>query len=379
MSITINSLIDEYKNGKRDFSGEQIVFDYAIYDEDLRNLNLSYCDLSSAIFVGVNLSRANLSYANLSNASLRQVNLEKANLEGTNFVGASLEDTNMIGAVYDPNKTYFPLGYDPVALGAIALETKKPNLPETPSEIIPSVIGNNVQDINTKEPDPSLISEPTQVSSTIPLESITVPQAITPASPASSITVTPAPAKPSITTAVAIFFGIVTGSVLISLVLIIAQQGTLIRSNSPVQQSNQVTSASAPPSPTPKPTLTQAEALAILNQWLEAKQVIFGPSYDTSPAYELSTGPFLNEIITDSVPWLRNNDAYYTYTNQSVSTRGYFRSDNGVTEIDVNVAESLKYYRNGRLRKPQTYNKPYRYTLIYESGQWKISRRVDLS
>ena len=61
------------------------------------------CDLSEALLLGfdlskANLSKANLSKANLSNANLRYANLIKVDLSGANLSGANLSGANLLKA-----------------------------------------------------------------------------------------------------------------------------------------------------------------------------------------------------------------------------------------------------------------------------------------
>jgi len=80
---------------------------------NLNNANLQFSNLADTNMAGADLSDANLHNANLSGADLYGTRLHNADLSGAN-----LTDTNLVDAKYD-RATIWPVGFDPVAAGAV--------------------------------------------------------------------------------------------------------------------------------------------------------------------------------------------------------------------------------------------------------------------
>lgn len=91
-------LIEAYKNGQRDFSG-QALGGINLNGAQLTGIDLSGANLNGASLSGANLSGANLSGAILSNASLRRANLRGANLDRTDLTFTDIHGAQMKGAV----------------------------------------------------------------------------------------------------------------------------------------------------------------------------------------------------------------------------------------------------------------------------------------
>ena len=123
--------------------------------------------------------------------------------------------------------------------------------------------------------------------------------------------------------------------------------------------------------------LTQDEAVNIVDRWYQAKPEIFGRSFNTSLARELSTGElYYNTTKYDgSVNWLRNNGCYYVYDYSTINSVISFDNQISRPSITVQVSEGLALNGssssgcNGRY---QTYSKPVTYWFEKENGQWKI-------
>ena len=108
---------------------------------DLRGVDLSgvtmmdaffsWSDVSGAVLVGVNFYYGDLTGANFSSANLSWANLRRTRLVLTDFTGANLEGADLTeailfrtiftGATYN-RFTRWPLGFDPVANGAIRVD-----------------------------------------------------------------------------------------------------------------------------------------------------------------------------------------------------------------------------------------------------------------
>ena len=85
--MNAEELINEYKIGRRDFSGV-----------DLRGANICMADLTGADLTGANLRGVNLDEAKLRSADLRNADLTGAYLRGADLHEASLLKANLTGA-----------------------------------------------------------------------------------------------------------------------------------------------------------------------------------------------------------------------------------------------------------------------------------------
>jgi serine/threonine protein kinase len=126
----------------------------------------------------------------------------------------------------------------------------------------------------------------------------------------------------------------------------------------------------------PVHNISQNEALQIVQSWYQAKPQIFGPSYDLYLVDQLATGTlYYNTTKPDgSVAWLRNNNAYYTYTTSQITGIEEFSNSGTRPYIKVRVFEDL--YLHGRRGIDRKNSGPYRGTFTYvfqqENGVWKI-------
>lgn len=77
--------------------------------------------LEQATLCLAKLQSATLASANLKYVDLRYANMENANLRQACLLGANLNGANLMNVQYD-SKTIFPVGFDPVAAGAMLVE-----------------------------------------------------------------------------------------------------------------------------------------------------------------------------------------------------------------------------------------------------------------
>src|SRR3989338_8771716 len=100
--MTAKEIVDEYKEGRRDFSG--IVCNNDSFDNfDLhgiifRKANLSYCSFYGTNLEGADLSGAILEWTGFIKANLKGANFEKARAVWSRFNDSQFEKTNMRGA-----------------------------------------------------------------------------------------------------------------------------------------------------------------------------------------------------------------------------------------------------------------------------------------
>jgi hypothetical protein len=162
-----------------------------------------------------------------------------------------------------------------------------------------------------------------------------------------------------------------------------------VASNPPVQPTNNYTPPTSSSTPTSnynsnstittssRNTLSQNEALDIVQRWYGAKPRMFAPPFDTSLVDELTTGTIHYKTVgTDgSIPWLRRNDAYYKYAKSEIRRVLDFSNSGSQPYIKVRIFEELYLYgRNGIDRDNSgQYQGNFIYWFEKDNGIWKIS------
>lgn len=123
--------------------------------------------------------------------------------------------------------------------------------------------------------------------------------------------------------------------------------------------------------------LNRDSASRLIEQWLEAKKVIFGPSYNREVAHQFLMGSPLADIQNKSegaVTWLDNNNAYYYYGHQEIGE--IFLTDpneNRITWMILKIYEERQYYQRGRYQYSEAEWKSSKYEFMLDAGTWKIS------
>lgn len=161
-------------------------------------------------------------------------------------------------------------------------------------------------------------------------------------------------------------------------------QQNLAKSNTPSNSTTQ-SLTSTPNNITPSPqsaasnTLTQEEAVNLIERYLQAKEKIFAPPFDRQLAASLTTDTVYNEIVKPggSIDWLQQNNAYYQYGGRSVQGTGYFSATDNKAEVEVAIKQEVYFYSNDTLNKSTADSSIYRFTLKQENGNWKISERSE--
>lgn len=161
---------------------------------------------------------------------------------------------------------------------------------------------------------------------------------------------------------------LIGGSVIILIGLAnpqIKQQVTNSSSNSTSSNSS-VTSSS----------ISEQDAVNIIQNWFKAKREIFAPPYNRELAAELTTDTLYHDIIKPdgSIDWLVSKNAYYTFGVQKVEPTGTFVLSGDSATVEVKVTEELTLYINGRIDDTQTgfEKRLVRYSLRFADGRWKI-------
>jgi formylglycine-generating enzyme required for sulfatase activity/uncharacterized protein YjbI with pentapeptide repeats len=129
--------------------------------KDLSGANLSGTSFTwDSKFESTNLQNANLRNGNFRNLNFKWTNLAGAFLEGADFNGATFNGgTNLTGAVYSTSTTW-PVGFDPVAAGAILVNNPPFDLNSTAPLVIAEnqPIGSTVGEFNATDPEGGAIT-----------------------------------------------------------------------------------------------------------------------------------------------------------------------------------------------------------------------------
>lgn len=137
------------------------------------------------------------------------------------------------------------------------------------------------------------------------------------------------------------------------------------------------------PEPTTAPTtapgepISQAEAVALVNQWLAAKQQIFSPPFNRELAAQLTTAALYQDITKagGSMDWLMQNNARYEFRESRVESVQRFGAEGDRAVLEATVTENRTLYVNNQIDPSQsgTSTATIRYTLYGTNGTWQIA------
>jgi hypothetical protein len=131
--------------------------------------------------------------------------------------------------------------------------------------------------------------------------------------------------------------------------------------------------------------ISQSEAVALIENFLASKKILFAPPYNQDLGYEIMTGKAYKDHIKgpssdgtgeSSIEWLRNNKFYYTYGIQQIKKVNKFYASSNNAVIELKILEEVNLYKpNGEIdRKASTIGeRVVRYSLIKENEAVKIS------
>jgi serine/threonine-protein kinase len=127
-------------------------------------------------------------------------------------------------------------------------------------------------------------------------------------------------------------------------------------------------------------TLTKTEAVDVINTYLQAKDQIFGPSFDREVAARVTTGTVYRDIVRPGgrMDSLKNDNAYWRFGYRKAEPLAYFYVNDNYAEIAVKVTEETYYYQAGVLRKKDNNIKDYHFILLRENGIWRIADRKSI-
>jgi serine/threonine-protein kinase len=129
-------------------------------------------------------------------------------------------------------------------------------------------------------------------------------------------------------------------------------------------------------------SISQQEAVALIERWQSAKNEIFAPPYNRYLAAEMLTDKAYHDNISrsdgqeSSMDWLQNNRAYYTFGIQKINYVDSFFANEDTATIDIVITEQRTLYNQKVGIDPNASGfdqRLVRYNLRLDNGQWKIS------
>lgn len=130
----------------------------------------------------------------------------------------------------------------------------------------------------------------------------------------------------------------------------------------------------SPSTPSTPDGLDEAQARAVIEEWLRVKANVFAPPFDQAQLDAVvSAGPLWSDITKDggSISWLREHNSYYTYPRIAVTeVSGFTPAAEHPTLIATIAEEQILHGPNGE--QPKSSNDRYLYTFAKENGRWKI-------
>jgi ARC6-like, IMS domain len=178
--------------------------------------------------------------------------------------------------------------------------------------------------------------------------------------------------------------GMIAGAIVFSAIVLSQQMGRNGSTNvagDPGGSSASSSSSSTAPNSTDR--ISQQEALAVVQEWLRAKNTLFAPPYDQQLGISLTTGKALSDNVrgpsTDgsaesSLEWLRNRGKYWKYGEQRVESVKNFVADGQRAVITVNVFEQrVLYDRSGGVEQSRAKSSATTYSIERSGGRLKIS------
>jgi serine/threonine-protein kinase len=145
----------------------------------------------------------------------------------------------------------------------------------------------------------------------------------------------------------------------------------------PLSNSASVPSTAQIASPSPSLSISQQEAVNLVDAWLQAKRVMFAPPYKRQIAADIATGDQYDKVAgsNGSIDWLESSNAYYQFGVQKIDGVDQFSANGNQATIQVRVTEDRTLYKNGKIDPNETDFKTR--TVIYNlqlvDGRWKIA------
>ncbi len=131
---------------------------------------------------------------------------------------------------------------------------------------------------------------------------------------------------------------------------------------------------------TPSQQISEKEALELIKQWLQARNKIYSPPYDSKLADEVTTGNLHNEIISEGgeIERLKKDNASSSYKSEVKRVKSFLPNED-VATITAIVNENKEHFVGGKLDPNQSYYNneiTVAYTLKNVDNRWKVANRI---
>jgi hypothetical protein len=411
--MDITHLKAQYKAGERNFSGAQLSGVSLVWVE-LTGVNFEGADLSHANLSGANLSESNLSGStNLTFTDLSRADLRNTNLKGTRLEGANLEGIQLEGAVYDET-TKFPLGFDPIRVGAIFGDILAESIASSKSKKSTSLdsinrlslflntkeVTQNNHDCNSNLQNPALEIDNSSLNN---LSEIAKGDWKIKESPPITIHKQKQQWSKFYIWMILLLGG--TSCIAVALILglfnlqsppaiisdpssdatVTTENSTLTASPSTFSSSetlpNLTTQTSVTPIPRPNITevmpesegLSTEEANVLVHSWQTAKAEAMSERYSMDGIQSVLIEPALSEWKS-RVAQNKAAQGYWNYTVDQLEIQFVETLEKGRSQIKARVKETAQYYDQGKLISAQSYTDTYlvKYTAVQQGQQWYI-------
>lgn len=119
--------------------------------------------------------------------------------------------------------------------------------------------------------------------------------------------------------------------------------------------------------------ITKQEALNLVANWLKAKTLVFGRTYNTDTLSKYTTGKYYSDRQS-TIKQLKDKGEYMKYYSPSVQSVGELSVIGKTATIKVNVWEKYTVYNDsGQAIWNESPEGLYSWTLKFENGSWKIA------
>ena len=119
--------------------------------------------------------------------------------------------------------------------------------------------------------------------------------------------------------------------------------------------------------------ITKQEALNLVENWLKAKNIVFGPTYNTATLSKYTTGRYYADKQS-AIKELKDQQVYMKYDSPLVQSVGELSVIGKTAIIKANVKEKItRYNYSGQATWNGSPERLYQWTLRFDNGSWKIA------
>jgi hypothetical protein len=130
------------------------------------------------------------------------------------------------------------------------------------------------------------------------------------------------------------------------------------------------------PSPTSRQDLNKAEAVNLVQNWLNSKAQVFSSPWNHRLVDRYTTGTLHHDITKSggSIDWLRSNGSHYKYNASQIQQVWAFTNTTSVPSLKVSIYEDRTLHgpRGIDYNQSGSSTRNYIYYFAKEGGSWKI-------